>query len=174
MKKIFLLLVVMSVTVFTAQAQEKVNEAVKTAKDAKEGANFFEDDDGNMIETTKPIFLFEKETHDFGEIEQGPKFDYEFKFKNIGNEPLVITGVKASCGCTTPEWPKQPVMPGEESIINVVYNTKGRKAKFNKSITITSNAVTPTKRIYIKGDVLVPTPDQPVKPKSMIEENSQK
>lgn len=171
MKKFFLLLVILSVTAFTVQAQDApAKEAVKEVKELKEGTNLYEDEDGNMIETAKPIFQFDKETHDFGELDEGPKYDHEFSFKNIGLEPLVITGVKASCGCTTPEWPKQPILPGEEAAIKVIYNTKGRLNKFNKAITITSNAITPTKRLYIKGNVNASTPDQPVKPKSMIEE----
>jgi len=181
MKKFFLLLVILSVTAFTVQAQDAAKEAAKEVKqevkqevkELKEGTNLYEDEDGNMIETAKPIFQFAKETHDFGELDEGPKYDYEFSFKNIGLEPLVITGVKASCGCTTPEWPKQPILPGEDAAIKVIYNTKGRLNNFNKAITITSNSITPTKRLYIKGKVNPSTPDQPVKPKSMIEAGDQ-
>lgn len=133
--------------------------------------NFWENSDGEIIETTKPILLFEEEVHDFGEQIEGPKYDYTFTFKNIGAEPLIIKTVKASCGCTTPQWPKEPVMPGEESEIKVIYNSKNRIGNFNKAITITSNAVEPTKRIYIKGKIKKGEEPQEVKP--VMEEQSE-
>ena len=96
---------------------------------------------------------FATEKHSFGELEEGPKVSHEFKFVNTGKAPLILSNVKASCGCTTPSWPKDPVLPGEEGVILVTYNTAKRPGSFNKSITITSNASTPTKVIYISGDV---------------------
>lgn len=163
MKKLFLLLAVMMGSFTVAQAQG--SEEIKN-----DNSVIYENDEGEMIDTTKPIFQFDKETHDFGEIDEGPKYDHLFSFTNVGKEPLIITNVKASCGCTTPEWPKEPVMPGETSEIKVIYNTKGRLNNFNKAITITSNAITPTKRLYIKGKVLKAEPEMPVKEKSLIEQ----
>lgn len=96
---------------------------------------------------------FPEEKFNFGELEEGPKVSHEFKFVNDGNEPLILSNVKASCGCTTPSWPKEPILPGEEGTILVTYNTSKRVGSFNKSITITSNAVVPTKVIYITGNV---------------------
>ena len=96
---------------------------------------------------------FTEEKFSFGEIEEGPKVSHEFKFVNTGNEPLILSNVKASCGCTTPSWPKEPILPGEEGTILVTYNTAKRVGSFNKSITITSNAITTTKVIYITGKV---------------------
>ena len=83
--------------------------------------------------------------------------------------------MKASCGCTTPSWPKDPIMPGEEAAIKAIYNTSKRMGPFNKSITITSNAYTPTKRLYIKGKVvkgcdLEKEEITPMKKKSIVEE----
>ena len=98
-------------------------------------------------------FKFETEVHDFGTIDEGPKIAHEFRFTNIGKEPLIITGAKASCGCTVPKWPQEPILPAQSSSIKVEYNTKGRPNSFNKAITITSNAKTKTKVIYIKGSV---------------------
>lgn len=98
---------------------------------------------------------FTEEKHDFGEIEEGPQVTHEFVFTNSGTEALILSGVKASCGCTTPSWTKDPVMPGDEGKILVTYNTAKRPGNFNKSITITSNAVdSPSKVIYIKGTVI--------------------
>ncbi len=179
MNKVLLILSIFIGSVLTTQAQQaKDAPAKQEIKEEKKeeikaldpDANLYEDEEGNFVETTKPIFNFlSEETHNFGELDEGPKYDHEFKFENIGKEPMIIAGVKASCGCTTPDWPKEPIMPGEVGAIKVIYNTKGRKGKFNKAVTITSNSVTPTKRLYIKGNVNEAAPDQPVKPKSLIE-----
>ncbi len=116
--------------------------------------NLWQNNDGEFIETIKPILLFEKEMHDFGELIEGDKYEYVFNVKNLGSTPLILQNVKASCGCTTPEWTKEPVMPNESTDIKVIYNTKNRMGAFNKAITITSNAIEPTKRLYIKGTVI--------------------
>jgi len=84
---------------------------------------------------------FEKTSHDFGTIkeEQG-KATVTFKFKNTGTEPLKLSNVRASCGCTTPEWSKEEVKAGESGFVKAVYNTANRPGKFNKSVTVQSNA----------------------------------
>lgn len=98
-------------------------------------------------------FKFEKEVHDFGNIKEGTQAEYVFKFTNTGKEPLVITNVQASCGCTTPKWTKEPVKPGESGSVTAIYNSKGRPGNFNKAVTITSNAKTAQKVLFIKGNV---------------------
>ncbi|MDZ4757139.1 MAG: DUF1573 domain-containing protein [Bacteroidota bacterium] len=99
-------------------------------------------------------FSFEKETHDFGNVPNGPDVMYEFKFKNIGNSPLIISGVTAPCGCTAPEAPKDPIAPGATAGIKVVYHTQGRIGGISKAVTIISNSKSqPTKLIYITGNV---------------------
>ncbi len=98
-------------------------------------------------------FKFEREVHDFGNIKEGVQAEYTFKFTNTGKEPLVITNVQASCGCTTPKWTKEPVKPGESGQVTAIYNSKGRPGTFNKAITITSNAKTAQKVLFIKGNV---------------------
>jgi len=101
--------------------------------------------------TAKINFL--EDSYDFGKIEEGPKVSHEFKFTNEGTVPLILSNVKASCGCTTPSWPKEPILPGEEGTILVTYNTARRVGGFNKSITITSNAETERRILYIRGTV---------------------
>lgn len=101
---------------------------------------------------------FNDSNHDFGQVAEGTVATHEFKFKNDGNTPLIINAVQASCGCTTPFWTKDPILPGAEGIITASYNSKGRPGAFNKSITVTSNATNPTTRLYIKGNV-VPVSD---------------
>lgn len=108
---------------------------------------------------------FTNEKFNFGEIEEGPKVSHEFVFTNTGKEPLVLTNVKASCGCTTPDWPKEPILPGEQGEILVTYNTAKRVGPFNKSITITANIAEGTKVIYITGNVIAAAEEEtmPVK-----------
>lgn len=109
---------------------------------------------------------FAKETHDYGTIKNGADGTCSFEFKNTGNEPLIISMAKGSCGCTVPEWPKEPIAPGAKAFIKVKYDTS-RAGAINKNVTITSNAVNDgydavtkvsTKVIYIKGTVL-PLPE---------------
>ncbi|HAP01373.1 MAG TPA: DUF1573 domain-containing protein [Bacteroidetes bacterium] len=97
-------------------------------------------------------FKFTEETWDFQNIPQNKPVTHDFTFTNTGKEPIVITNCQASCGCTVPKWPKEPILPGKSDVISVTYNA-AHAGGFNKSITITSNAKTPTKVIYIKGTV---------------------
>lgn len=97
-------------------------------------------------------FGFNEETYDFGKIPKGTPVTHDFNFTNNGKEPIVISNVQASCGCTTPSWPKEPILPGKTATIKVQYNA-ANPGGFNKSITITSNSKTPTKVLYIKGTV---------------------
>jgi hypothetical protein len=102
--------------------------------------------------TSTSEIVFDKETHDYGTIEQGANGIYEFKFTNSGKEPLIISNCKGSCGCTVPSWPKEPIKPGGSGVIKVSYDTK-RIGAFNKTVTITSNAKSNNKTITIKGVV---------------------
>ena len=111
------------------------------------------------------VMTLDKDVHDYGEIEKGGDPFCEFLITNTGNEPLIISNAKGSCGCTVPTWEKEPIMPGESSVMTVKYDTK-RVGPINKSVTITSNATnSPTKVIRIKGKVLPATVEEtsPVK-----------
>ena len=96
---------------------------------------------------------FEKETHDFGKVAEGTQATYEFKVTNVGNQPVVITNVQPSCGCTTPDWTKEPIQPGKSGVIKAMYSSAGRPGPFHKSITVLSNSIKPSAVIYIKGEV---------------------
>jgi len=129
MKKVFLSLIVMFIAALS------MNKAVaQTEKGAK-------------IE-------FSKETHDYGTIKNGADGTCSFEFKNTGNEPLIISMAKGSCGCTVPEWPKEPIAPGAKASIKVKYDTS-RAGAINKYDAVTKVS---TKVIYIKGTVL-PLPE---------------
>jgi hypothetical protein len=103
-----------------------------------------------------PIFEFEETTHDFGNVKEGPDATFDFKFKNVGKTPLIIQNCSASCGCTTPNWSRDPIMPGKTGVISVKYSTKGRIGTINKTVYIKSNAQSLTERfeLYIKGSVI--------------------
>ena len=110
----------------------------------------------------QPVITFTKTEHDFGKINEADgRVSTVFEFKNEGMEPLVLTNVRASCGCTTPTWTKTPVEPGQTGNITVTYNPNGRPGRFQKTITITSNATEPTKKVFIKGEV-IPKQAKPV------------
>ncbi len=93
----------------------------------------------------------QKEWHDFGLVKSGEKVHVDFKFKNSGDQVLVISSVDAGCSCTVPSWPKKPIKPGENGSIRVSYDSKTKIGAFNKAIRISSNAKMPTKIIRIKG-----------------------
>jgi uncharacterized cupredoxin-like copper-binding protein len=106
------------------------------------------------VSAQAPVMQFEKTTHDFGAIkEDGGAKKHRFTFTNKGNAPLVISAVNASCGCTTPGWSKEPVMPGKTGYVEAEYNPMGRPGAFNKSLTVTSNANPAVTVLYIKGEV---------------------
>jgi hypothetical protein len=89
-----------------------------------------------------PIITFEKKTHDFGTITQGDKVQEVFKFKNTGNQPLIITNVQVTCGCTTPKgWPRDPIMPGGEGELTIAFDSAGKMGRQDKTVTVISNAV---------------------------------
>lgn len=101
-----------------------------------------------------PVFKFEKEVYDFGLVNEGEKVTYDFKFKNTGNSPLIISSATASCGCTVPDYPKQPIAPGEEGVISVVFNSEGRPGVQNKIVTVTANTIPSLTELSILGSVL--------------------
>ncbi|GAB3524777.1 DUF1573 domain-containing protein [Emticicia fontis] len=103
------------------------------------------------------VLKFNKEVHDFGKVSEGPLATYSFEVTNTGTAPVVISNAAASCGCTTPEWSKDPIMPGAKSVIKVGYNTSGRPGSFTKTITVTSNAENATVILTIKGEVTAPS-----------------
>lgn len=94
-----------------------------------------------VIKTDGPVLTLEKNTHDFGDIYQGDIVEYTFKFTNTGNQPLLITNIQTSCGCTTPQWPRDPIMPGGKGELKVGFNSAGKMNKQTKVLPIISNAV---------------------------------
>lgn len=105
------------------------------------------------VDPNAPVFEFEFDVIDYGKIEVAADGLRIFKFKNIGKSPLVISRIQSSCGCTVPEKPEKPIMPGASGEIKVKYDTN-RQGGFSKEITVFSNASEPEKKLRIKGIVL--------------------
>jgi len=99
-----------------------------------------------------PAISFNKMVHDYGTIKKDTNGSCEFVFKNVGKKPLILNNAVASCGCTVPTWPKEPIMPGKTGAIKVVYDTK-KAGSFNKTITILSNAQNGPVILTIRGAV---------------------
>ena len=133
MKKTLLLALSLTAAAYTAQAQ-----AMKSAAAGP---------------VAGPAITFEEVKYDFGSVAQGGIVDHTFKFKNTGNAPLVISNIGVSCGCTTPEWTKAPVMPGKTGSITAHFNSTGKIGMQNKVLTIESNAAAGSTTVALVGEV---------------------
>jgi len=101
-----------------------------------------------------PSFGFEQEDHDFGTINDGDIVEKTFKFTNTGEAPLIISNATATCGCTVPKWPKEPIAVGESGEIQVRFNSRNKVGIQNKTITITANTFPSVNKLRIKANVL--------------------
>lgn len=143
MKKGILILATAFAVVFMSckdKAAEKVkdeNVEVAAERDAK-NADF-------------PVMEFAKTEHDFGTINEGDVVEHKFAFTNTGKSPLVIVSAKGSCGCTVPEWPKDPIAPGATAEMLVKFNSNGKPNQQNKQVTITANTEKGKEVIKIKA-----------------------
>ncbi|MBC7400003.1 MAG: DUF1573 domain-containing protein [Mucilaginibacter sp.] len=97
---------------------------------------------------------FKKDAFDFGKIKQGESVSHRFGFTNMGQSPLIITTATASCGCTTPTWPKTPVLPGDTGSIAVTFNSAGKSGLQDKQIKITSNSQPAESMVHLIGEVI--------------------
>lgn len=100
-----------------------------------------------------PDMKFEVEEYNFGTIKQGDKVSYDFTFTNMGKEPLIISSAQGSCGCTVPEWPKEPIAKGGKGSIHVEFNSSGKMGMQDKTVTINSNHKGGQKVLHIKGNI---------------------
>lgn len=109
---------------------------------------------GGQSKKGVPDIKFEQETWDFGQIQEGEKISFAYQFTNVGDAELVIRAANGSCGCTVPEFPKDPVPPGGKGIINVTFDSNGKTGMQHKTVTIISNTIPNTKVINVTGEVL--------------------
>ena len=131
------------------KAVEVTTDLINNNATAEEGAV--------VDEANAPQFEFEETVMQFGEISQGEKVKRMFKFTNVGKSNLIISDAKGSCGCTVPLWPKNPIAPGEEAEIEVVFNSNGKSGHVKNTVTLVANTVPNIMILAIEGDVLVPT-----------------
>ena len=137
MKKTLLLALSLTAAAYSAQAQ------ATTAAPAVKAAGT----------VAGPAIVFEEVKYDFGSVVQGGTVDHTFKFKNTGTAPLVISNIGVSCGCTTPEWTKAPVMPGKTGTIAAHFNSTGKMGMQNKVLTVESNATAGSTTVSLVGEV---------------------
>ena len=97
---------------------------------------------------------FAETEFDFGTITEGEKVSHTYKFTNTGEEPLILSNAKGSCGCTVPVWPREPIAPGESAEVTVEFNSTNKRGQKNQKVTITANTNPPQTFIYLKGEVL--------------------
>lgn len=102
-----------------------------------------------------PQITFETLEVNFGTIKEGDSFEYDFKFTNTGNADLAITSARGSCGCTVPEWPREPIPSGDTGVIHVKFNSAGKSNNQTKTVTLQTNASPSPITLYIKGFVEV-------------------
>jgi hypothetical protein len=146
MKKLFICAIAVAMfTACTQKSESKIDGQV--AQNVPEGKG--------VLAADAPKVKFEKEVYDFHVIDAGQKVSYTFKFKNEGKTPLIITDATATCGCTTPDFTKTPVKPGEEGAISVVFDSTGKNGIQDKVITITSNANPEANKLHLVGEVKV-------------------
>lgn len=99
------------------------------------------------------VMAFAETTFDFGTVDEGEVVSHTYTFTNAGDEPLVLSNAKGSCGCTVPNWPREPIAPGQTADVTVTFNSKNKKGKRNQKVTITANTNPPQSFIYLTGDV---------------------
>ncbi len=145
MKKIVLLLMLSFAVIFVScsgNATSKIDQ--KKLEAAKER-------DRKMSEP--PVIEFDKVEYDFGTAKAGEKVKGTFKLTNKGTSKLIIFNAKGSCGCTVPEWPKEPIAPGATAEVKFTFNTQGRRGKQTKTITLKTNTKEGSERLKIKGTI---------------------
>jgi len=146
-KMIFPLVALMSASLLFSCKQESALAKVKTENVVQAKARDVKINEG------VPVIEFDQREFEFGTVDEGDVIEGTFKITNKGKSDLVILSAKASCGCTVPSWPKEPIKPGDTAELTFKFNTRGKPNKQNKSITITSNAEKTREVLRIKGFV---------------------
>ncbi len=127
------------------QGEESIDAGVvSNGKSAENNAN---------AQNPEPVFAFEETVFDFGKLVDGEIVTHKFKFKNVGNAPLIISDISTTCGCTSPEYSKDPIQPGEMGEILIEFNSAGKVGQVTKNITVIANTNPVQKLIQIKAQV---------------------
>jgi hypothetical protein len=136
-----------------------VSVMLASCNSGNNGVNVLNDSIAGAVFTDKnavAAISFKEEFHDFGQLTSGEIVSYAFKFRNTGKSVLVISNVATSCGCTVTDYPKQPVKPGEEAIIDVKFDTKGKRGLQTKSITVIANTEPANTTLRIQASIVEP------------------
>jgi hypothetical protein len=151
-----LLLISLSILVITGCKNDgKEKDGEKKIDPSIVNIPFTASADSSGSKDNYPVMKFDFDTHDFGTIVQGEKVSYAYKFTNTGKAALVIRSTSVSCGCTVPEFSKDPVPPGGTGYINVTFNSEGKVGHQNKEVTVISNTVPNTTMISLTCDIVV-------------------
>ena len=144
MKKIILALIIVISLVSCETKETKLSTSLVNNPSSADGVK-----KGNNT----PAIKFEKMEHDFGKILQGEQVSYTFKFKNVGDAPLIITSIEKTCGCTTPDFSNTPIKPGDSGKITITYDSKGHKGFQNKRLIVKANTNPSETILRIKAQV---------------------
>lgn len=134
-------------------SEEEVGTEQTTETTVVEPSTVAEPTVETAVATATTILTVDRMEHDFGKIPDTAPVETSFVITNDGDEPLLITNAQGSCGCTVPEYPKDPIPPGESRDMKVSFNPTGKEGVNNKTVTITANTEPATTIIYVKSDV---------------------
>lgn len=143
MKRTFFIASLVAITLASCSS---ATDRIKSSDDAAPGTEAMMD--------ALPTIAFAEEFHDFGEVQEGEVVEHTFTFTNEGEGPLIISNAQGSCGCTVPDWPRQPIAPGQKGQIKVSFNSTGRAGRQDKRVTLTTNAVPQSKVLSITSNVI--------------------
>ncbi len=126
--------------------------------DAKKTEGQTDGDTTSMTQSSATLgkIEFDESAFDFGKVKEGEVVEHTFTFKNTGNAPVILSEVNASCGCTTPDYSKNPVLPGKTGEVKVAFNSSGQVGKQQKIVTVMSNAENAITTVQIRGEVSKP------------------
>ncbi len=125
-------------------------------------AQAIENEESPVQSPTTTAITFDESEFNFGKVAVGEKVQHIYRFTNTGDEPLVLSNAKGSCGCTVPSWPKDPIQPGGSGAIVVEFDTKGKMGPQVKQVTITANTDPVQTIVYIKGEVFGAQSSEPL------------
>lgn len=149
MSKVKFAILVVSFLTMVSCKEEKKSEDQQLLKDSSSATS-------QVPAEAKPAptqIAFEENEHDFGKIKEGEIVEHTFSFTNTGNNPLVVRDARASCGCTIPEWTKEPIQPGKDGKITVKYNSSGKEGAIKKTVSVFANTEPEETLLTITADV---------------------
>lgn len=162
MRDFLISIFLVSTLFFACQDNKTVQGAEKSVEEIKQQGEISNADiirnpvSANEPEDTVNVakMVFEETSYDFGSVKEGSEIEHIYHFQNTGKIPLVISNAKSTCGCTVPDWPKDPIAPGRKGKIKVLFKTKGKKGNQMKPVTITANTYPRNTVVHISGEVL--------------------